>query len=348
MSSQAWAAPRPLAPGLGHQHGLGHRRIAPGPHQHLEHRIERGRVARPIGDDRFDVLGHLAEIAAGHPDLVALHPVDIALQRVDLAVMGQHPERLRQPPLREGVRRIALVVDRKCALEPLILQVGIELRHLLGQHHALVDDRPAAQRTDIKPADLRTRRGLLDPAADDIKLTLEGLFVDALGVRDDDLLDLGPGRVGLFPQHGDIHRHMAPAIDVIAHAQDLGLHDGPAGLLRAEIVARQKHLAHRHQLGLARLMPGAADLIKEERRRDLHMDAGAVAGLAIGIHSAAVPDRLQRIECRSARPAGTACHRWPPPARQPQELCSSASAIHPVLRQPPARFSSSAFAQAAS
>jgi hypothetical protein len=41
--------------------------------------------------------------------------------------------------------------------------------------------------------------------------------------------------------------------------------------------------AHRHQLVLARLMPGAHDLVVEERRRDLHVDARAVAGLAIGI-----------------------------------------------------------------
>jgi hypothetical protein len=102
--------------------------------------------------------------------------------------------------LREGVGRIALVIDREGGLEALVLQVGIELRHLLGQHHALVDDRPAAQRTEIQFLDTGGGGGLLDPAADDVKLALEGLLVHALGVGDDDLLDLGPGRVGLLAE----------------------------------------------------------------------------------------------------------------------------------------------------
>ena len=106
----------------------------------------------------------------------ALHPVDVALQRVDLAVVGQHPERLRQPPLREGVGGIALVIDREGAFEPLVHQVGVEGRHLLGQHHALVDDRPARQRTQVHPLDARRRRRLLDPAADDVQLALELLL----------------------------------------------------------------------------------------------------------------------------------------------------------------------------
>ncbi len=69
---------RLLGPAFGHQHGLGHRRRAPGPHQHLEDRIQRRAVGRPARDDRLDVLGHLPEGRAGHADLVALHPVDVA------------------------------------------------------------------------------------------------------------------------------------------------------------------------------------------------------------------------------------------------------------------------------
>jgi hypothetical protein len=41
---------------------------------------------------------------------------------------------------------------------------------------------------------------------------------------------------------------------------------------------------------------GAQDLIVEERGRDLHVDARAVAGLAIGIDGAPVPDGLQRVD----------------------------------------------------
>ena len=46
----------------------------------------------------------------------------------------------------------------------------------------------------------------------------------------------------------------------------------------------------------AQLVAGALDRLGEEVLRDLDMDAGAVAGLAVGIDRAAVPDRLQRVD----------------------------------------------------
>ena len=53
------------------------------------------------------------EDAVIHPRLMAFHPVEIAAQRIDLAIMGENPEGLRQRPGREGVGRIALVIDRE-------------------------------------------------------------------------------------------------------------------------------------------------------------------------------------------------------------------------------------------
>jgi hypothetical protein len=53
----------------------------------------------------------------------------------------------------------------------------------------------------VQPLDLRRRRRLLDPAADDVQLALELLLVDVLLAADQDLLDLGPRRVGLVAQH---------------------------------------------------------------------------------------------------------------------------------------------------
>ena len=287
---------RGVRPCLGDQHGFCHGRGTARADQNLEHGIERATVGCALRDDRFDILGHLTEIGGGHADLVALHPVGVALERVDLAVMGQHAEGLRQPPLRKGVGRIALVIDRECGLEPRIHQVGIEIGHILGQHHALVDDRAARQRTDIHLADASGLRRFLDPAADDVKLALEGLDIDALGVRDDNLLDLGAGSVGLVTQNADIDGHMAPAIDVVAHAQHFGFHDRAAGFLRTEIGARQEDLTDRHQLIHARFMAGATDLIVKELHRDLHMDARAIAGAAISIDRAAVPHGPQGVD----------------------------------------------------
>ncbi len=210
--------------------------------------------------------------------------------------MGEHPEGLREPPLREGVGGIALVIDREGALEAFILQVGIEVRHLFGQHHALVDDRPARQARDIEPVDPGLGRGFLDAAADDIQLALEFFLLHALGVGDQDLLDLRPCGIGLLAQTADMHRHVAPAVDIVAHAQDLGLDDRAADFLSAEIRAGQEDLAHRNQLVPPRCMAGPTDLVIEEMRRDLHVDAGTVPGLAIGIDGTAVPDCLQRLD----------------------------------------------------
>ena len=227
---------------------------------------------------------------------MALHPVEIALKRVDLAVVREHPERLCQPPLREGIGGITLVINRKGGLKPLVHKIGVEFRHLFGQHHALVDDRPARERRDVKIMHLRRCSRLFNTAAYDVKLALKGFFVHALDVRDEDLLDFGPGRVGLVAQHRDVHRHMAPAVDVITHAQDFSFHDRPAGLLCGKISTRQEDLPYGQQQIGFRLMPGAPHLIVEERGRDLHVNARTVAGLAIGIDRAPMPDRFQRLD----------------------------------------------------
>ena len=71
---------------------------------------------------------------------MALHPVQVAPERVDFTIVGQHPKRLCEPPLRERVGRIPLVIDRKGTFEPRVQKIGIKLGHLLGEHHAFVND----------------------------------------------------------------------------------------------------------------------------------------------------------------------------------------------------------------
>ncbi len=294
---------RLLRPRLGDHHRFRHRRRAAGADENLEHGIQSAGVRRARRNDRFDIFGHLAKGARGHADLVAPHPVDVSLERVDLAIVGQHAEWLRQRPLREGVGRIALVIDREGAFETGVEKVGIKLGDLFGQHHALVNDRPAAQRAEVEAGDLRRDGGFLDPATDDVELALELVGVDVFLTADQDLLDLGAGRVGLVTKAIGAHRNVAPAIDIMAHPQDFGFNDRAAALLSAEIGARQKDLTNSDELLRIRLMPRAADLIIEERDRDLDVNARAVAGFAIGIHSAAVPDRLQRRDAFFDNPA---------------------------------------------
>ena len=188
------------------------------------------------------------------------------------------------------------MIDRKSRFEAFVHQVGVEHGHLFGQHHALVDDRPAGQRRQIEAGNPRCCSCFFDPATDHIQLALERFFIDAFRVRDQNLFDLGPGRVGLVAKAGHIDRHMAPAIDIVAHAQNFGFHDGPALLLRTEIGARQKDLTNGNQLIQVGFMAGATDLVVEEWNRDLHVDTRAIAGLTIGVHGTAVPDCLKRVD----------------------------------------------------
>ena len=229
---------------------------------------------------------------------MALHPVDVALERIDLTIVREHAERLRQPPLREGVRRITLVIDRKGTLEPLVHQIWVKYCNLLCEHHAFVDHRTTRQRRKIELADACRCCCLFDAATDHVELTLERIFIHAFGIGDENLLYLWACRVGLFTETSDVHRHMAPAIDVVAHAQNFGLDDRAAGFLSAEICTRQEDLTNRHQLIFARGVTCAFNLIIKERDGDLHMDTRAIAGLAIRIHSATVPDRFQCINAR--------------------------------------------------
>ena len=109
-----------VLPSLGDQHDLGGRGVAAGAADGLEHRIQCGGVGGARRDHRLDILAVIAEGEARHLDLVALHPVLVAANGVDLAIVSETAERLRQPPLREGIGRIALVEDRHPAFEPVV------------------------------------------------------------------------------------------------------------------------------------------------------------------------------------------------------------------------------------
>ena len=223
---------------------------------------------------------------------MALHPIIVAFQRIDFAIMGQHAEGLRQPPLWEGIGRIALVIQSKGGLESFIFQIWIEFRHILRQKHAFVDDRTARQAGQVKAINSCSLCSFFNPATNHIKLALKRFFIDTFGIGHQDLFNFRSRGIGLFTQTGNIHRHMAPAVDIIPHAQNFCFHNRPAGFLGPKISTRQEHLADGHQLIHARRMTGAFNLIIEEWHRDLHMDASPVAGLAICIDSTAVPNRF--------------------------------------------------------
>src|SRR5262249_41291547 len=282
-----------FGPRIGNQQALDHRQGAADADHRFEHVVEHRRIGAAGLDDRLDV-GHVVAIDGGrHARLMRLHPVDVALQRVDLAVVSDDAERLRQMPGRKRVRRVALVIDGEVGDEAFVEQIGIERGQLLGQEHALVDHRPAGHGADVELLNRLLHRRLLDAPADDIEIDLELFFGRAEAVGDHDLLDLGPGRVRLLADDLDVHRYLAPAVDRVAVGQDLALDDDAAALLGAQVGAWQKDLADA-ELPLAGHLPLATDVLLEEILRNLHVDAGAVAGLAVGIDGAAMPHGLQR------------------------------------------------------
>ena len=140
------------------------------------------------------------------------------------------------------------------------------------------------------------QRLLLDPAADEVEVALELRRPSRPSALPMMICSIS-GRVALAfsPMTPTFDRHLAPAVDVVAEAQDLALDDAAAALLRVEVGARQEHHADRDAAG-RRAVADPLDLVVEEVLRDLDMDAGAVAGLAVGIDRAAVPDRLQRLD----------------------------------------------------
>ncbi len=238
-----------LRPGFGHEDRLGQRRGAAGADHHFEHCVERRRVRAARLDDGLDVVAFGPEQIRRHLELVVLHPVDVAFQRVDLAVVREHPERLGQPPSRERVGRVALVKDREGRDEALVLEVGVEVRELLGQEHAFVDQRARGERADVEILDRRFAHALLDAAATEVEPPVQGFEILRVARVEHELLDLGPRRVRLVADDRDVDRHLAPAIDLKTRAQDLGLDDRAAGFLRAVIRARQEDLPDRDASG---------------------------------------------------------------------------------------------------
>ena len=227
---------------------------------------------------------------------MALHPVDVAFDGVDLTVVRKHAERLSQAPLREGVGRITLVINRECRFKTCVHQVWIEFRNLLCQHHAFVDDRTAGQRTEIQRRDLCRESCFLDPTTDDVEFALELLFVDVLFTADQDLFDLRAGRVRFLTKAISFHRNVAPAVDVVTHTEHFGLNDRAATLLSAEIGARQEHLTNCDQFVHIWLVASATDLVVEEGHWNLNMDTRAVTRFAVSVDSATVPNRLERVD----------------------------------------------------
>ena len=125
-----------------HHHDRMRKRIA-ALDEKFERVVETSRIGLTLIRDRPQLVDVLAKQVGGYGRLARSHPIDVATQSVDLPVVRDHPVRVSQRPRRKCVGGEALVHERERALEILIVQIGIIGAELIGEEHALVNDRPA-------------------------------------------------------------------------------------------------------------------------------------------------------------------------------------------------------------
>ena len=286
-------------PRLGDHHHDRVRERPAGKDEELERVVEHRRVAAVRVHDREQLLDVVAEEFRLKQRLAGVHPVDVAAERVDLAVVRDVAVRVRAVPAGEGVGREARVDKADRGFHRGVLQVGEIFRELVGQQHALVDDRLAGEAGDVPRLRAAHRRGAdvaVGALADDVERTFEGHVVGQRRVAaDEHLAHERLAGLGGLAEGGIVRRHRAPAEEGLP----LGLHDALEALLDLAAdgrVAREENdagaiLAGRGQRE-ARLL---ADLGKE-LVRDLQEHAGAVAGVGFAAGGAAVVEVGQDLQ----------------------------------------------------
>ena len=177
----------------------------------------------------------------------------------------------------------------------MIQQIREKGCHLLGQKHAFVNDRTGRQRTDVKIIDQILHDRFFDAVTHQKKLSFRLFFAHISRHREHDLFNFRAGCDGLLSQGGDINRHLTPAINEMPKGQNFFFNNTATAFLCGQIRARQKHHTH-SQPPIIIIMPGAGDMLDEEITRYFDMDTRPIAGSAVGINSAAVPDRLQGLD----------------------------------------------------
>ena len=272
-----------------HHHGMGERIAAL--HQELEGVVETGGVGLALVGDRPQLVDVLPEPVRRHRRLARRHPVHVAAQRVDLAVVRDHPVGMGERPGREGIGGEALVDQRQRRLEVLVVQIGIVGAELVGEEHALVDHGAAGDRNGVvarQPALLAGVDRVRDRLAQDVEPPLElVLALDLPAPADEHLQVHGLRRLDRLAERGVVGRHLAPAQEHHALALD-HLRIDVANDLPPVRITRHEQRADRIFAGLRQGESELFRLLDEEPVRDLHQDAGAVAGARVGADRAAM------------------------------------------------------------
>jgi hypothetical protein len=280
-------------PGLGDEHRHGVRQRAAGHHEQLEDLVQGAGIGQVRVDHREQAgevrVGAVAvrggQQLTGELGLACGHPVAVAPHRVDLAVVGEHAERLRKRPGREGVGGEAGVDDRDARGEAAVREVRVERLELARAHHALVDERAGGQRREVDPGVLGALAQREGPAVEGpgVRLARGGRGERPGRVRgEEDLREVRHRRPRGGAQHRGVDGHLPPP----EHGERLlGGQPGDelapgGGIVRVEEGGADGVLAGARQ---GEVRDGG-----EERVRDLHVDARAVAGALVAAHAAAV------------------------------------------------------------
>jgi hypothetical protein len=195
---------------------------------------------------------------------------------------------------------MALVHQRHGGGEARISDVGIVFGVLVGQEHALVDQRAARQRHRVM-ADVLALvgevEGIGDDLADEIEPALELLGVlHVLRPADEHLPVHRLHRLHHLGQAGVVDRHRAPAQELQALLAD-DAHPHALAVRAQALVARHEEVADRVMPGLRQLDFELAALLGEELVRDLDQHAGTVARHRVGADGAAMLEVLEDGDC---------------------------------------------------
>ncbi len=211
--------------------------------------------------------------------------------------MAEHAQRLGERPGREGVGAVALVEHGQRGGVVRVAQVEVKTLERRRGQQALVDDGAAGKTRDVEILDPLALGLVLDLVAADVEFPFELVVTHRrrIGATHEDLLDVGTGPQRLFPEHGRIHRHHAPAENEEFVLLKDRLGDVAAARLGVGIV-RQEHHADAEIGILKQVALHLRDLRTKDLVRNLGEDAGAVAGLGIGVHGAAMNERTDAGE----------------------------------------------------
>ena len=263
---------------------------APCEHEQLEGRVERGRIAPALVDQREQLGEVVTELCRAQLRLARVHPLPVAPYGVDLAVVREVVERVGEIPRAERVGREPGVDECHRRLDLGLAQIGVVGRELAGREQALVGERAARERGDVER---RLRHatgggGELDAAADDRQLAPERALVPGRSLRDQELAHDGLAVAREAADGVRVARHVAPAerllalLDGDAHAQLLAAQP-QRGIRRQE--------AHRHRVPAGRrqleLELGAAEAAQQPVGHLQHQPR-AIAGVGIGAARPAV------------------------------------------------------------